>query len=165
MTQRISKSRFTTIGPGEVWKLYNNMYGIFRGGGGKQSPKLIRADGPRRSDLLIVVDPATQLEMVHPCSTMGISFADSITVLAKKKVEGWVWVLPSGSCLPEGLIFNVREIDHPLLNVSKIMSVLDLVARLSNLADLLEPCQIKIDRSGAIVEESPGLLAKASQRW
>ncbi len=29
----LSKSQFTAIGPGEIWKLYSNVNGIFRGVG------------------------------------------------------------------------------------------------------------------------------------
>ena len=165
MTQQVSRSRFTTLSPDEVWKIYNNVNGIFRGGGGSNAPKLMRADGPRRTDLHIFTDLATRMEMVHPNSTMGLSFADSIEVLAKKKIEGWVWVIPKGRSLPEGLVFNVAALDHPLLNVGRVMSVLDMMARLTLLAEMMEPCNVKIDKLGKIVESSPGSLANVAKKW
>jgi hypothetical protein len=57
MKHTLQRNQYTTIGPEQIWKLYNNTAGIFRGGGNSGSPKLMRADGPRRTDLLIVIDP------------------------------------------------------------------------------------------------------------
>lgn len=165
LMQKLSKDRFTTLGPDEIWKLYNSVYGIFRGGGNANAPKLVRADGPRRSDLFVVFDPLTNMEMVQPSATMGLSFADSIEVLARKKVEGHVWVLPRGQTLPEGLVFNIKNVDHPLLNVGRPMSVLDMVAKLTQLAGQMKPCLIRIDKSGKIIEQAPGMLKKASTQW
>lgn len=102
--------------------------------------------------------------MVHPDKTKGLSFADSIQTLASKKIEGWVWIIPKGTKLPEGLIFNVKDYDHPLLNVSYVMSVLEMTVKLTQLASLMEPCYVKVDRTGNIVEKFPGTLDKVSQK-
>ena len=165
MKKVLSTSQFTTLGPSEIWKLYSSVSGIFRGGGNSKSPKLLRADGPRRTDLLIVTDHNSGIEMVQPCSTKGLSFADSIETLSKKKIEGAVWVIPKGSALPEGLVFNVRDVGHPLLNVSRAMSVLDMTTRLCQLAEIMQPCHVNIDKTGRIIESMPGTLAKAAQKW
>jgi len=94
---------------------------------------------------------------------MGISFADGIDTLSRKKIEGWVWKIPGGKALPEGLIFNVRDIDHPLLNVSRVMSVLDMTVRLTQLAEMVVPCDVKIDRTGRVTEKFPGALSRIAQ--
>lgn len=156
------KGQFTTIGPDEIWKIYNNLHGIFRGGGNSTSPKIVRADGPRRKDLDVRIDPNTGLEMFYPNSIKGLSFSDSIDALAKKSLEGQVWVIPKGSKIPGGLVFNIKDKDHPLLNVARPMSVLDLTALLTEAAALMKPCKIKIDRNGKIIEESPGALSKVA---
>jgi hypothetical protein len=160
MSVLLKKGQFTTIGPDEIWKLYNNLHGIFRGGGNSNSPKIVRADGPRRKDLDVRIDPNTGLEMVYPNLVKGLSFSDSIETLAAKSLEGQVWVIPKGSKIPGGLVFNIKDKDHPLLNVAKPISVLELTALLTELAALMKPCDVKIDKNGKIVEKYPGALSK-----
>ncbi|MCF6257713.1 MAG: hypothetical protein L3K25_15685 [Gammaproteobacteria bacterium] len=160
MSVLLKKGQFTTIGPEEIWKIYTNCHGIFRGGGNTKAPKIVRADGPRRKDLDIRVDPDTGLETVYPNRTKGLSFADSIQTLAEKKLEGQVWVIPKGSDIRGDLVFNIKDSDHPLLNVSKPMSVLDMTTLLTELASLMEPCDLKIGKHGQIVEKYPGALSK-----
>lgn len=160
MSILLSKGQFTTVGPNEIWKIYNNLHGIFRGGGNSSSPKISRADGPRRKDLDVRIDPDTGLEMVYPNPIKGLSFSDSVETLARKALEGQVWVIPKGSKIPGDLVFNIKDKDHPLLNVSKPMSVLELTALLTELAALMKPCDIKIDRYGKIIETYPGALSK-----
>lgn len=60
------------------------------------------------------------------------------------------------------LVFNIKDKDHPLLNVAKPMSVLELTALLTELATLMKPCDIKIGRQGKIIEKYPGALSKAA---
>lgn len=158
----LKKGQFTTIGPEEIWKLYNNLHGIFRSGGNTKSPKIVRADGPRKKDLDIRIDPLTGLETVYPNKTKGISFADSIEVLAEKELEGQVWIIPKDTKIPGDLVFNVKDFDHPLLNVSKPMTVLELTALLTQLASLMQPCDVKIGRHGKIIEKYPGALSKVA---
>ena len=162
MSTLLKKGQFTTIGPNEIWKVYNNLYGIFRGGGNTQSPKIVRADGPRRKDLDVRIDASSGLETVYPNSIKGFSFSDSVETLAKKSLEGQVWVIPKGSKIPGDLVFNIKDKDHPLLNVSKPMSVLELTALLTELAALMKACDVKIGRNGEIVEKYPGALSKVA---
>ncbi len=162
MSTLLKKGQFTTIGPDEIWKIYNNLHGIFRGGGNTKSPKIVRADGPRRKDLDVRIDPNSGLEMVYPNATKGLSFSNSIETLANKSLEGQVWVIPKGSKIPGNLVFNIKDKDHPLLNVSKSMSILELTALLTELASLMKPCDVKIDRHGKIVEKYPGALSKVA---
>jgi len=158
----LNKGQYTTIGPNEIWKVYNNLHGIFRSGGTTSTPKIVRADGPRRKDLDIRLDPASGLEMVFPNPIKGLSFADSIDTLARKSLEGQVWIIPKGSKIPGNSVFNIKDKDHPLLNVSKPMSVLELTALLTELASLMKPCDVKIDRQGKIIEKYPGALSKVA---
>ncbi len=160
MSVVLKKGQFTTVGPNEIWKIYNNLHGIFRSGGNTTAPKIVRADGPRRKDLDIRIDPNTGLETVYPNPIKGLSFADSIDTLAKKELEGQVWFIPKGTKIPGDLIFNIKDYDHPLLNVSKPMSVLDLTVLLTQLASLMRPCDVKIGRHGQVVEKYPGALSK-----
>ena len=162
MSVLLKKGQFTTIGPDEIWKIYSNLHGIFRGGGNTKVPKIVRADGPRRKDLDVRMDSSTGLEMVYPNATKGLSLSDSVDTLAKKALEGQVWVIPKGSKIPGDLVFNIKDKDHPLLNVSKPMSVLELTALLTKLAALMKPCDLKIDRQGKIVEKYPGALLKVA---
>jgi len=158
----LKRGQFTTIGPDEIWKIYNDLHGIFRGGGNTKAPKIVRADGPRRKDLDIRIDPDTKLEMVYPNPKKGLSFSDSVQTLASKVIEGQVWVIPKGSKIPGSLVFNVKDYDHPLLNVSKPISVLDLTVLLTELALLMKPCDVKINKHGKVIEKYPGALSKAA---
>lgn len=162
MSVLLKKGQFTTIGPDEIWKIYSNLHGIFRGGGNTKAPKIVRADGPRRKDLDVRIDPNSGLEMVYPNATKGLSFSDSVDTLAKKALEGQVWVIPKGSKIPGDLVFNIKDKDHPLLNVSKPMTVLELTALLTELAALMKPCDLKIGRQGTIIEKYPGALSKVA---
>jgi len=160
----LTKGQFTTLGPEDVWKIYNNLHGLFRGGANTKTPKLVRADGPRRKDLDIRIDPNTKLEMVYPNPIKGLSFADSIESLAGKKLEGQVWFIPRGTRIPGDLVFNVKDYDHPLLNVSKPMSVLNLTALLTELSSLMKPCDVKIGPNGKIIEKFTGSLSKVANQ-
>ncbi|GAA6168009.1 hypothetical protein [Sessilibacter corallicola] len=162
MTIKLEKGKFTTIGPEDIWKLYSNLHGIFRGSGNTRTPKIVRADGPRRKDLDIRIDTSTGLEMVYPNRTKGLSFSDSVETLASKSIEGQVWMIPKHTKIPKGLVFNVKDYNHPLLNVSEIMSVLQLTALLTELAGTMVSCDVKIDRNGNIVEKYPGALSKVA---
>lgn len=51
-----------------------------------QSPKIVRADGPRRNDLDVRIDPQSGLEKVYPNPVKGLSFSDSVETLAKKSL-------------------------------------------------------------------------------
>lgn len=158
----LKKGQFTTISPDEIWKIYNNLNGIFRGGGNTKTPKIVRTDGPRRKDLDIRFDANTGQEIVYPNRTKGLSFSDSVQTLAEKELEGQVWIIPKNTKIPEDLVFNIKDYDHPLLNVSKPISVLDMTALLTQLASLMKPCDIKIVKHGKIVEKYPGALSKVA---
>lgn len=58
-----------------------------------------------------------------------------------------------------------KDPDHPLLNVGVKMSVLDLTVKLTELAQMMEHCRVKIDETGKIIEQQPGALARVSARW
>jgi hypothetical protein len=90
---------------------------------------------------------AERCQLVIPDATKGLSFSDSIERLTGIPIAGRVWLLPRGSQLPEGLIFNYRTKDHPLLNVSRRMSVVELTTKLTAVSSLLRPTDAVISRS------------------
>ena len=64
--------------------------------------------------------------------------------------------------MPEGLVFNVKDFTHPLLNVSRRMSLAEFSEKLKVLAGKLKPAKVKIEKgTGRIIEEYPGALKKA----
>ncbi len=70
-----------------------------------------------------------------PSLKQGVSFADSPdTIRDKGLVKGRIWKLPKGTILPDGLIFNVRDFDHPLLNVNRKMKKADFIEALDKLS-------------------------------
>ena len=66
--------------------------------------------------------------------------------------------------ITQGLVFNVKDFDHPLINVSRVMLVLEMTVRLTQLASMMNPCYVKIDRTGRVVEKFPVALNKAAQK-
>lgn len=139
-----SSDTYTLISPGDLWKIYSSVHGIFRGGGSDSSPKLTGANGPRARDFDIVYDATEKCEIALPDQTKGLSFSSTIDRLRKIPIPGRVWVLPKGSQLPEGLMFSYRTQDHPLLTVSRRVTVLDLLSKLSAVADLLRLTDTRI---------------------
>lgn len=129
---------YTTIAPSELWKIYEHLDSLFRGGGNSESPKLIRANGPRAADFTLIYDPIERCQVVIPDRMKGLSFSDSIERLERIPIPGRVWLLPKGTALPEGLCFNYKTLDHPLLNVSRRMSVVELTAKLTTVSSLLK---------------------------
>ena len=55
-------------------------------------------------------------------------------------------VLSRGAMIPEGLVFNCGTKGHPLLNVSRRMTVVDLTTKLTAVSALLEPSDTSISR-------------------
>lgn len=137
---------YTAIGPSELWRVYDKLEGLFRGGGNSTSPQLIRANGPRANDFTMIFDVTERCQIVIPDASKGLSFSDSIERIAQIPIAGRVWLLPKGSQLPEGLVFNYRTKDHPLLNVSRRMSVVDLTTKLAAVSALLKPTDTMITR-------------------
>lgn len=110
MKRKLEDSKYTILGPNDLWKFYAGVTGIYRGGGNSSDSKILRARGPRTKDVNIVFDADHQLEMVVPSPTKGLSFASNIEKLSKDPIiSGHVWVLPKGENLPEGLVFNVKD--------------------------------------------------------
>jgi hypothetical protein len=138
---------YTTLGPSELWRVYHHLEGLFRGGGNGESPQLVRANGPRASDFTILYDPVERCQIVIPDPSKGLSFSDSVERLKAIPIAGRVWLLPKGSMLPEGLVFNYKSVDHPLLNVSRRMTVVDLTTKLSAVSALLKPTPTTISRT------------------
>lgn len=135
---------FTTIAPEDLWRVYTDIAGIFRGGGNASGPRLVGPKGPRSSDFTIVYDLAEGLEVAIPDTRKGLSFSDSVERLQRIPIRGAVWRLPRGSTIPAGLIFHYQTRDHPLLNVSRRMPVVELTAKLLLLSKQLVPTAARI---------------------
>jgi hypothetical protein len=162
MKIKIEDSKYTVLNPNQIWNFYSSQSGIYRGGGNTQDPKIVRANGPRTRDVTVIYDPEHEIEMVVPNSSKGLSFASNIEKLASNPViSGHVWVLPKGETLPEGLVFNVKDFSHPLLNVSRKMSLSEFSEKLRVLSAKLKPAKVKIEKgTGKIIEDLPGVLSK-----
>ena len=122
--------------------------GIYRGGGNTSSPRTFKSDNGknpvRQSDLNIKFDEVTRKDMVYPDPTLGLSFSSTVDRLRKLGISGKVWRLPRNARLPEGLVINYNDIEHPLINVAYKMTVDDLVRRLKQLEELMENTGITI---------------------
>jgi hypothetical protein len=138
------KDLYTQIRPEEVWQVYRDVEAIFKGGGSSTSAKMHGQQGIRAKDFTIIYDPLEQMEMVCPDRTKGLSFSDSIDRLKHLPIRGVVWRLPKGRMLPKGLVINYQTRDHPLINVEYRMSVMDLMVKLKQLADLMERTEVTI---------------------
>ncbi|GAA3937990.1 hypothetical protein [Litoribacillus peritrichatus] len=161
--EKIEDSKYTILGPNDLWQFYTGVAGIYRGGGNSSDSKILRASGPRVKDVTIIYDPDHEIEMVVPNPSKGLSFASNVEKLSKNPIiSGHVWVLPKGESLPEGLVFNIKDFTHPLLNVSRKMSLPEFTEKLRVLAGKLKPAKVKIEKgTGRIIEEYPGVLKKA----
>jgi len=124
-----AEDKYTTLQPEELWHIYANVEAIFRGAGSGSSPKLVGTKGPSARHLDIIYDPVECVEVVVPNLTKGLSFSGSVERLQRLNIGGAVWKLPRGAILPKGLVFNYREIDHPLLNAGVRMSVVEFSAK------------------------------------
>ena len=85
-------------------------------------------------------------QIVIPDPSKGLSFSDSVERLKGIPIAGRVWLLPRGAMIPEGLAFNYRTKGHPLLNVSRRMTVVDLTTKLTAISALLKPTDTNISR-------------------
>jgi hypothetical protein len=139
----LQKPIYTTLQPGEVWKIYNapDLKGLFRGGGTASSPELL-PDGPRKIDFDIELDPATGILTVYPNAKKGLSFADSLGRIRQLNKPGRVWMIPAKAPIPAGLVVNFKTLDHPLINVAHEMSLAELIALLGDLANLMKPTDV-----------------------
>ncbi|WP_215396142.1 hypothetical protein [Rheinheimera oceanensis] len=166
MKYRIEDGKYTTLGPQELWAFYRGLSGLYRGAGSSGSPKLVRANGPRSKDVTIVYDAEHEIEMVLPDRTKGLSFASSVEKLAKTPIiSGHVWLLPKGTMLPEGLIFNVKDKDHPLLNVSRKMSVSEFTEKLLVLSGKMVAANISVEKGTGKLVQNAALQDQKSKRY
>ena len=53
-------------------------------------------------------------------------------------------MLPTGTPIPDGLVVNMKSLDHPLINVGREISVIELIALLGKLAKLMQPTETVI---------------------
>ena len=140
MTRIINQNYYTVISPEKLWEAYRQ--DILRCGRGTH-PGLQKLRLGK--DIHFATDPFTpNNSMIIPNHKFGISFADSIEKLRKQPVSGTAWKLPFGKQLPDGLCFNYREKDHPLLNVSRVMPENEFISLLQKLSGLMENTKQKV---------------------
>lgn len=145
---------YTTLQPGEVWKTYVGGK-IFKGGGNSSEPKMVRQNRLRAADFDIQTDD-NGAEWVMPNEKKGLSFADSIERLEKLKISGHVWELNDSQDLPDGLVINYKDKDHPLVNVSRKTSIAETIRLLNELGSRMVSTGQKITRQGKAVATSGG---------
>jgi hypothetical protein len=114
----------------------------------------------------IIYDTDQEIEVVVPDPTKGISFSDNVQRLSQNPIiSGHVWILPQTETLPEGLVFNVRDRVHPLLNVGRRMSLVEFVEKLRVLSVKMKYANVRIEKgTGRILEDRPGALAALAGR-
>jgi len=139
-TRIIDQDIWLELGPSDIWKHYNNLNYIIRGSGNSTSAKL---DKYRQRDLSIEYNTTGEV-IICPSPTKGISFATTLERLESIPIRGYVWKLPKNSRIPEGLIFNVKDKDHPLLNVSRKMSENEFLIKLKDLSRHMVKTNYKI---------------------
>ncbi|MGF1461791.1 MAG: hypothetical protein ACFB2Z_01225 [Maricaulaceae bacterium] len=130
--------------------LWTNFSGpLYRGRGNTTSPNFRSKNGFRSQDIDIRHDNETNTFWVYPNPEKGFSFATNMERLERIRIKGWVWMLPQGQKIPDGLLFNLNkdEPDHPLLNVSKKMTVDALDTLLESLKSKMKPTNYKIKGS------------------
>ncbi|WKJ91435.1 hypothetical protein QZJ86_04695 [Methylomonas montana] len=91
----------------------------------------------RPADFNIQFDKSLGEYVVYPDITKGLSFSNSIQRLKDIPIKGKVWLLPRDTQLPEDLVVNYNTIDHPLINVSKKMTVATLISKLKELEKMM----------------------------
>jgi hypothetical protein len=165
LKHRLEEAKYTVLRPEDLWHFYLGAGALYRGGGGLLGPKILRANGPRAHDVTVIYDHDQEIEVVVPDATKGLSFADSIQKLSKRPtISGHVWVLPRSETLPEGLVFNVKERDHPLLNVGRRMSLAEFAEKLRVLSGKMQYARVRIEKgTGRIVEDVPGAMSAGSR--
>ena len=118
-----------------LWDAVSGLKIAFKGGGNTTTPKIHKSGRFRPKDLDIRPD-SNGIDHVHPNPIRGISFSTTVERIQGIPINGVVWKLPKGTLLPEGLVFNLEEAaaDHPLLNVSRRMTVDEFILKLDALA-------------------------------
>ena len=161
MKYRLEAAKYTVLRPEDLWHFYLGAAALYRGGGGLLGPKLLRANGPRTQDVTVIFDADQEIEVVVPDTTKGLSFSDSVQKLSQRPtISGHVWMLPRTESLPEGLVFNVKERDHPLLNVGRRMSLVEFAEKLRVLSGKMQYARVRIEKgTGRIVEDVPGAMS------
>jgi hypothetical protein len=141
---------YTTLQPNELWLVFKKGV-IYKGGGNNTEAKMVRQNRLRAADFDIRYNTAKGINEVHPNPSKGLSFSGTIDRLARLDIEGQVWQFDNTKQLPRGLVVNFNDMDHPLVNVDRVMletEVIDLLCRLGKLM-ARTPYRIK---SGVIVK-------------
>lgn len=149
--RKIDNELWLELDNDSLWKGISGLSIAYNGGGNSTHPKLhvkpspLKPHGFKPDDLKITPN-SDGVPMVYPKPTIGISFSTTIERIERLRIKGVVWKLPKGTLLPDGLVFNLEasDKDHPLLNVSKEMSLADFIAKLDELAKMMTKTNYKI---------------------
>ena len=141
---------YTTLQPSELWVVFRNGV-IYKGGGNRTDPKMVRQDRLRAADFDIRFNVARGINEVHPNPRKGLSFAGTVDKLARLDIEGQVWKFDNTRQLPKDLVVNFNDMDHPLVNVARVMLETEVIDLLCKMGKLMERTQYTI-KGGVIVK-------------
>lgn len=142
---------YTTLAPHEVWSAYTNGK-IFKGGGNSSEPKMVRQNRLRAADFDIETDAKTGVAWVLPNPRKGLSFSDSVQRLEQLKINGHIWEFPAPEELPDGLVINYKDKNHPLINVSRKMTEAMAIKLLVELGRKMRKTSYRI-KDGNLIEQ------------
>ena len=120
---------------------------------------MVRQDRLRAADFDIETDDHG-VEWVLPNATKGLSFSDSVQRLGRLRIKGVIWELSSPEELPDGLVINYKDKDHPLINVDRKMTAAMAIRLLNQLGKKMTRTKYKVDNKGNLIEQN---LEAASQ--
>jgi len=139
---------FTTIDPDALWTVFHRGK-LFKGCGSSLDPRMVRQDRLRATDFDLRLDPTTGIVTVHPNESMGLSLSASIERIERLNLEGSIWELRAPEKLPPGLTIHYDDPEHPLLNVTRVMMEVEVIALLRRVGRMMKPTGITLVRDGA----------------
>ncbi|MBA3697905.1 MAG: hypothetical protein H0W78_03415 [Planctomycetes bacterium] len=78
----------------------------------------------------------------------------TIERIERLNLEGMIWELRHPARLPIGLTIHYEDIEHPLLNVTKVMLEIEAVVLFRQLGRLTTPTGITLIREGGKVRRT-----------
>ena len=138
---------FTTIKPEDLWAVFHRGK-IFKGCGNNLEPRMVRQDRLRATDFDLRLSAKNGFVEVHPNPTMGLSLSATVERIERLNLEGTIWELQEPHLLPAGLTIHYEDLEHPLLNVTKIMMEVEAIVLLRQLGKLMKPTGITLVRDG-----------------
>lgn len=133
----------------QIWHVFV-LGRIYKGGGTASSPKMFSSAGMRDKDFDIRPNPPGE-DLVHPNATKGLSFSGSMERLADLGINGYIYEIAMPEILPDGLVINYKAKDHPLINVSRVMTVGVAMEQFRMLSEKMKKTGMKITSGGKLV--------------